>query len=158
VAIFIFFVRLDMMDNPTNLLFVHTLICMPFVVTVMTAAFHNFEWEQQEAAMDLGARPLRTFLKVILPQLSSHVAIASLLAFIISFDQVETSLFMVRPGSATLPIEMFLYLQRAQDPTIAALSTLLILFSIVLLALVSLFMGKRKMPLGLTGDVASHSN
>jgi putative spermidine/putrescine transport system permease protein len=65
------------------------------------------------------------------------VIISAVFAFIISFDQVETTLFLVRPGNSTLPIEMFLYLQKWQDPTIAALSTVLIVFSILLVVIVS---------------------
>jgi putative spermidine/putrescine transport system permease protein len=112
----------------------------------MSAALQNFDWAQLEAAADLGARPLRSFIKVVLPQVSAGAFFAGLLAFIFSFDQVETTLFLVRPGEATLPIEMFLYLQRAQDPTIAALSSCLILFSIGLLGLAAVVFRRRKPP------------
>jgi putative spermidine/putrescine transport system permease protein len=100
----------------------------------------------QEAAMDLGAGPVRTFFRVILPQISVSVTIAGLFAFITSFDQVETTIFMVRTGSNTLPVEMFLYLQKWQDPTIAALSSLLILFAIAIVLAMSVLVRGRKLP------------
>ena len=67
-----------------------------------------------------------TFLRVILPEISVSMVFAAVLAFMTSFDQVETTLFLLRPGNETLPIEMFIYLQKWQDPTIAALSTVII--------------------------------
>jgi len=57
-----------------------------------------------------------------------------LLAFIVSFDQVESSIFLTRGENNTLPIEMFLYMEKWQDPTIAALSTLLIVFAAAIVA------------------------
>jgi putative spermidine/putrescine transport system permease protein len=99
----------------------HVLVILPFVIAMVSASLANFDWTLQEAAMDLGAGPIRTFFRVILPQISLSLAIAGLFAFITSFDQVETTIFMVRTGSNTLPVEMFLYLQKWQDPTIAAL-------------------------------------
>ena len=57
---------------------------------------------------------------------------SALLAFLVSFDQVESSIFLTRGENNTLPIEMFLYMEKWQDPTIAALSALLILFAFTL--------------------------
>ena len=70
--------------------------------------------------------------RVVLPQIRSGLAVSALLAFIVSFDQVESSLFLTRGENNTLPIEMFLYMEKWQDPTIAALSALLILFAFTL--------------------------
>lgn len=146
VALFMFFVRVRMLDNYSSLLITHVLVILPFVIAMVTASLANFDWTLQEAAMDLGAGPIRTFLSVVLPQISVSVGISGVFAFITSFDQVETTIFMVRTGSNTLPVEMFLYLQKWQDPTIAALSTLLILFAIVLVGLISLMMRGGKLP------------
>jgi len=63
---------------------------------------------------------------VTLPQIRTGLAVSGFFAFIISWDQVETSLFLVKTDNKTLPVEMFYYLQRQQDPVIAALSTFLI--------------------------------
>jgi putative spermidine/putrescine transport system permease protein len=97
--------------------------------------------------MDLGAGPIRTFLKVTMPQISISMIISAVFAFVTSFDQVETTLFLVRAGDNTLPIEMFLYLQKWQDPTIAALSTVLIVFALLIVAGLSLAMRSRGLPL-----------
>jgi putative spermidine/putrescine transport system permease protein len=146
VALFMFFVRIRMLDNYSSLLITHVLVILPFVIAMVSASLANFDWTLQEAAMDLGAGPVRAFMRVILPQISLSVGIAGMFAFITSFDQVETTIFMVRTGSNTLPVEMFLYLQKWQDPTIAALSTLLILFAIVLVAIISFMLRGGKTP------------
>jgi putative spermidine/putrescine transport system permease protein len=70
--------------------------------------------------------------RIVLPQIKSGLIFSSLLAFIVSFDQVESSIFLTRGENNTLPIEMFLYMEKWQDPTIAALSAVLILFAAVL--------------------------
>lgn len=149
VAVFMFFVRIRTMGSYMNLLIVHVLVCLPFVVAIVSAALANFDWSQQEAALDLGASMLTAFRRVILPQISVAVFVAGMFAFITSFDQVETTIFLVRPGSNTLPIEMFLYLQRWQDPTIAALSVVLIAFAVLLVAIISVVLRDRAIPLAI---------
>jgi putative spermidine/putrescine transport system permease protein len=151
VALFMFFVRVGLLDNYSSLLLTHVLVVLPFVIAMVTAALTNFDWTQQEAAMDLGAGPLVSFVRIVLPQISLSVTIAAVFAFITSFDQVETTIFMVRTGSNTLPVEMFLYLQKWQDPTIAALSTLLILFAIVIVTGLSRLFRNRSLPLEVLG-------
>ncbi len=128
VAVFMFFVQIGVLRSYSSLLLTHTLVSVPFVIAIVTAALLNFDWTVQEAAMDLGAGPITTFVRVILPEISISMTLAGVLAFMTSFDQVETTLFLLRPGDETLPIEMFVYLQKWQDPTIAALSAVLIFF------------------------------
>ena len=137
VALFIFFVRTGAAYTYPALLLTHVLVVTPFVVAIAAAGFANFDWSTEEAAMDLGSGPVQTFFRVVLPQVRAGVVTSGLFAWIISFDQVETTLFLVRPGDTTLPIEMFLYLQKWQDPTIAALSTILILLAVAIVVVVS---------------------
>lgn len=144
VAVFMFFVQIGQSETYLSLLLTHTLVSVPFVIAIVAAALMNFDWTTQEAAMDLGARPIKTFMRVVLPQITTSMTVAGVLAFMTSFDQVETTLFLVRPGSNTLPIEMFLYLQRWQDPTIAALSAVLILFAFILVFGLSRLMRNRQ--------------
>jgi len=147
VALFMFFVRIGLINTQISLLLAHTLVILPYVIAMLTAALMNFDWSLVEAASDLGARPLRSFRKVVLPQISTSMTIAAIFAWITSFDQVESTIFLVRAGTTTLPIEMFLYLQKWQDPTIAALSTLLILFAILLLLGLDAMMRRKRLTL-----------
>jgi putative spermidine/putrescine transport system permease protein len=140
VSLFILLVRLRIYGNLTSLVLAHSVVCMPYVIAVVSASLISLDRTLEEAAMDLGARPLTIFRKIVMPQISTALIVAGLFAFIISFDQVETSLFLVRPENNTLPIEMFLYMEKWQDPTIAALSTLLILGTFLLVLGVNLFL------------------
>ena len=149
VAMFMFFIRTGMFGTYFSLVVTHLVVVLPFVTAVLTASLANYDWTLQEAAMDLGAGPIRTFLKVTMPQISTSMIISAVFAFMTSFDQVETTLFLVRAGNNTLPIEMFLYLQKWQDPTIAALSTVLIVFALTIVAILSLLMRNRSLPLAM---------
>jgi putative spermidine/putrescine transport system permease protein len=117
--------------------FAHTLLVLPFVITIFAANLAGIDPVLEEAARDLGAGALQTFVRVTLPQMRVGFVIAGIFAFITSFDEVEAALFLVRPASNTLPIEMFLYLEQRQTPALAALSTILIglMLAVVLIAL-----------------------
>ena len=120
----------------------HALLMLPFVVSVLVANLGEVDPIVEEAARDLGAGAVEAFVRVVLPQIRPGLIVAGLLAFITSFDEVETTIFLVKPVVNTLPIEMYLYLDQYQDPTLAALSTLLIALS-MLLVLVGLMFAKR---------------
>ncbi|HYM69804.1 MAG TPA: ABC transporter permease [bacterium] len=127
LAMFIFFLGLGLNGTVVSIVLTHLVVALPFVVIVMGAAFLDLDPALEEAAMDLGARIPQVAWCVMLPQVRLPLLAAGAFAFIISFDQLETTLFLVRPGMTTLPVQMFLYMETFQDPTMAALSTLLIL-------------------------------
>jgi putative spermidine/putrescine transport system permease protein len=134
VGWFIFFARLGLQGGVVPLILAHTIVVLPFVVTIMAANLVGLDPSLEEAAQDLGASPATVLWRIILPQIRVGLIVSALLAFIVSFDQVESSIFLVRGGNNTLPIEMFLYMEKWQDPTIAALSALLIAFAAALVA------------------------
>ncbi len=127
-----FFVLLGDFDVMLGLLIGHTAILFPYSVRVISASLRNLDPGIEEAAISLGATRLRGFLLVVLPNVRSGMAAAFILAFITSFNNVPVSLFLTGPGVTTLPISMLVYMEYYYDPTIAALSTLLIIFSVVL--------------------------
>ncbi len=99
---------------------------------VVSASLRNLNPSIEEAAVSLGANPFTAFVLVVLPNIRSGVVAAFILAFITSFNNVPISLFLTGPGVATLPIRMMLYMEYNFDPTIAALSTLLIIFTVTI--------------------------
>jgi putative spermidine/putrescine transport system permease protein len=115
-----------------GLMLAHSLVVLPFVITIFGANLGGIDPVYEEAARDLGATRLRVFWSVTLPQMRTGFVVAALFAFITSFDELEMSIFMVRPQVQTLPISMFFYLEQQQTPTLAALSTLLIALAVVL--------------------------
>jgi putative spermidine/putrescine transport system permease protein len=132
VGWFIFFARLGIQGGVLPLILAHTIIVLPFVINIVAANLVGLDPTLEEAAQDLGASRWTVVWRIVLPQIRSGLVVSALLAFLVSFDQVESSIFLTRGENNTLPIEMFLYMEKWQDPTIAALSTLLILFAFTL--------------------------
>lgn len=140
VALLILFLRMRIFATLGSIVLAHAVLTLPFVIAMISASLVNLDRSLEEAAMDLGARPLQVFLLVTLPQIRTGVVVATAFSFIISWDQLETTIFLVRPALHTLPIEMFIYMERWQDPTLAALSTVLILLTALGLAIFSLLL------------------
>jgi len=132
IAVFILLIRLHFFGTTASLVLVHAMLALPFAIALLAASLVNVNRTLEEAAMDLGAGPLRTFWSVTLPQIRAGLIIAAVFAFITSFDETEASIFLVRPSNLTLPVQMFLYLEQYQNPTLAALSTLLVGLTVVL--------------------------
>ncbi|MBN1965651.1 MAG: ABC transporter permease [Anaerolineae bacterium] len=133
LALLRFFVSLSGMPVFAGLYLGHTAILFPYAVRVVSGSLRNLDPAIEEAAMSLGAARLRSFLLVILPNVRSGIAAAFILAFITSFNNVPISLFLTGPGVATLPIQMMLYMEYNFDPTIAALSTVLIVLTVIII-------------------------
>ncbi len=132
MAAFILFLRLHVYGTLWSLMVGHTALIMPFVVTIVSAALLRVDPRLEQAAQDLGASPVRAFLSVALPQLTRALVAAGVLSFVVSFDEVDASIFMVSHQDPTLPIAMYNYMQKYQDPTLAALSTILVAATLLL--------------------------
>jgi putative spermidine/putrescine transport system permease protein len=100
----------------------HVLITIPWCVRLLLANLSTVDSSIEEAAASLGAPPAATLFKVTLPLIWSGVVAAALFSFVVSFGNIEISLFLVGPGSTTLPISILQYLEWKQDPTVAAVS------------------------------------
>lgn len=132
VSMLSFFVVFGRLPVFTTLLIAHTAILFPYSVRVVSVSLRNLDPAIEEAAVSLGANRLRGFLLVVLPNIQAGIAAAFILGFITSFNNVPVSLFLSGPGIETLPVSMLSYMEYYFDPTIAALSTLLIIFSVTL--------------------------
>jgi putative spermidine/putrescine transport system permease protein len=124
-----------------SLLVGHTALLVPYAVRVVGASLANLRSDIDDAAITLGATPLQAFMKVVLPNIRGGIAAAAVLAFITSFNQVPVSLFLTGPGVSTLPIEMMSYMETSYDPSIAALSTLLVLMTMAVVAATEKLLG-----------------
>ncbi len=133
LAFFILFVRIGIFGNLNSLVLAHGVITFPFALAVLSGTLASLNSVLEEAAQDLGASQWQVIWYIIIPQTKVGMAVAGVFAFIISFDQIDMTLFLVRPRINTLPVELFLYSERDQDLTLTAVSTLLILFSAILL-------------------------
>jgi len=115
---------LPLLGSLAGLALAHIMITIPWTVRLLTASLVGFDRSIEEAALNLGATPLRAFVQVTLPVIKPGVVAAALFGFIASFGNLEMTLFLVAPGQTTLPIAILQYLQWRIDPTIAAVSLL----------------------------------
>ncbi len=127
-----------------SLLVGHTALLLPYAVRVVSASLANLRADIDDAAVTLGATRVQAFMKVVLPNIRAGIAAAAVLAFITSFNQVPVSLFLTGPGISTLPIEMMSYMETSYDPSIAALSTVLVIFTILIVAATEKLLGISK--------------
>lgn len=100
----------------------HVLITIPWCVRLLLANLASLDSAAEEAAASLGATPLTVLRTVTLPMIRPGVVAAALFSFVVSFGNIELSLFLVAPGSTTLPIAILQYLEWKLDPTVAAVS------------------------------------
>lgn len=100
----------------------HVLITLPWVVRLCLASLANHDRAAEEAAASLGARPLVVIWRVTLPAMRSGIIAGGLFAFIVSFENLEMTLFLTAPGMTTLPIAVLQYLQYHIDPLVAAVA------------------------------------
>ena len=120
----------------------HVTFSVPFVTVVVLARAHGMDRALEEAAMTLGATPRVTFWRVTLPQLLPGIVAGALLAFTLSFDDFVITFFTAGPGSTTLPLVVYGMVRKAVEPTINAVST--IVLAVTTLALVgSELIGRR---------------
>ncbi|MBN3524994.1 ABC transporter permease [Paenibacillus apiarius] len=125
----------------TSLLIGHVVLMLPFIIRVIASSLSNFDYAVEEAAMSLGASRLKTFFTVVLPNIRSGLIAGVLLAFLESFNNVDISVFMTGPGVSTLPIQMLTYVENYFDPTIAAISVLLMAVTALLMFSIERLMG-----------------
>jgi spermidine/putrescine transport system permease protein len=111
----------------------HATFSLPFVVIVVLARLAGMDRSLEEAAMILGADELATFRRVTLPQLAPGILAAALLAFTLSFDDFVITSFVAGPGSSTLPMMVYAMVRRNVDPTVNAISAIIVVVTTVLI-------------------------
>jgi putrescine transport system permease protein len=104
----------------------HTTMAMCFVTVIVQSRLANFDMSLEEAAMDLGAPPLRTFLSVTLPLIVPAIAAAWMLAFALSLDDLVIASFTTGPGTTTLPIRIYSEVRLGVKPEINAVCSIMI--------------------------------
>ena len=129
IGTFYVFGKLGLVNSILGLVLAHTVLSVPIVMIIITAALRTYDLNQERVAQSLGSTRLRAFFEITLPQLKFSILTAALLAFLTSFDEVIISIFLSGGGNSTLTKQMFSALRDYIDPTIAAISTFMILLS-----------------------------
>ena len=119
----------------------HTALVAPYAVRVVSVSLTHLRVDVEEAAILLGTTRSGAFFRIVLPNIKNGMMAAFILGFITSFNQVPVSLFLTGPGISTLPIDMLGAMEFVYDPSIAALSTLLALLTILIVLLAERLLG-----------------
>lgn len=149
VAMLVFFSRVMQWPNdlpwPFSLgaiIIAHVSFCFPFVTMVVRARLESFNKEQEEAARDLGASDWQAFRDVLLPHMKPALVAGALLSFTLSLDDFVITFFTSGPNTVTFPVKVYSMVRFSVTPEVNAASTMLIVLTVVLMALMML--GQRK--------------
>ena len=144
IAILVACVDLGVKDSAIRLIVGHVVIVLPYSIRTVLASLNRGDVVLEEAARTLGASTTRVFYHVTLPLCRPGVIAGMILAFIISFDDVAVSLFLVDSRNNTLPIAILAYLEYNFDPSISAISALLIFVTLAGAIAIEKVFGLRK--------------
>ncbi len=137
-GMYFFYSNIGLAQTYVGIILAHTALGTPFVVITVTATLVGFDHSLTRASASLGADPTRTFFKVIVPLILPGVISGALFAFITSFDEVVVVLFLAGFEQRTIPRQMWAGIREQISPTILAVATLLIGFSILLMTALEL--------------------
>lgn len=124
-----------------GLLLGHFLVVLPYVIRIVGSSLEQFDFSIEEAAWSLGCNKITAFFKVVLPNITSGISAAFMLAFINSFNNIPVSMFLSGPGVSTFPTTLMNYIEYYYDPTVSAVSVLLMLITMIIMFIVEKTLG-----------------
>lgn len=142
VALYLVFSPLSLTGNFVGFLIAHTVLAVPYVIITVSAALERFDTSLELAALNCGASRTRAFFSIVLPSITPAVAAASVFAFLASFDEATVAFFISDTGGKTISRKMFEDIDFNLTPVIAAVSTLLVAVSLVLMGSIHLLTGR----------------
>lgn len=119
----------------------HFMVTLPYVIRVVGSSMEQFDFSIEEAAWSLGCPKGAAFFKVVLPNVTSGISSAFMLAFINSFNNIPVSMFLSGPGVSTFPSTLMNYIEYNYDPTVSAVSVLLMAATVVIMVIVDRTLG-----------------
>ena len=131
IAFLRFFTQIGLSGTFTGLVLAHIIVVMPFALRLTLASAVGLDRSIEHAAVSLGASEWTVLKRVTLPLVVPGLASGWALAFINSFDEVTMTVFIAGPGTATLPVRMFLYIQDNIDPLVTSVSACVIAVTVI---------------------------
>lgn len=125
-----------------TLLIAHVTLCLPYVILNVMPKLRQFDMNIYEAAVDLGCKPIKAFIKVVLPEIMSGIITGCVMSFTLSLDDFIISYFTNGPSFQTLPIYIFSLTKKRVKPDMFALSTIMFVVIFVLLVLMNIAQSK----------------
>jgi spermidine/putrescine transport system permease protein len=144
ISLLILFVAIGVPLGVGTVMVAHTAFSTPFVAVVVLARLRGMDRSLEEAALVLGADEGAAFRRITLPLLAPGILAGALLAFTLSLDDFVITFFVAGPGSTTLPVLVYSMVRRGIEPTINAVSTILVLLTTLMIALASRMAGDRR--------------
>jgi putative spermidine/putrescine transport system permease protein len=135
IALLLFVNEIGFYDSMVSLIAAHLILTVPLTFRVIYATLLGIDRRLELAAMNLGASGWRTLVHITLPLSAKGIATAFIFAFMLSFDEVTVTVFVTGPQHQTLPVQIFSYLQNSLDPSVTAISGLLV--GLVLVAMLA---------------------
>jgi putative spermidine/putrescine transport system permease protein len=137
-GMFFFYSKVGLAQTYPGLILAHTVLGIPFVIITVTATLMGFDQDLIRASASLGANPVTTFRKVVMPLILPGVISGALFALVTSFDEIVVVLFLSGFEQRTIPRQMWVGIREQISPTILAVATVLIAVAIALLTTVEL--------------------
>ena len=131
LALLVFFNRGVLPSGLWNIVLAHVIVTFPYSFRSVLAVLGRYDRQLDEVAASLRVRPAAAFLHVTLPLIRPGLFAGALFAFVMSFDDFATTIFLITPGTKTLPIAIYQYMEFNLDPTVSAVSAMLVLLSVV---------------------------
>jgi putative spermidine/putrescine transport system permease protein len=144
LAILIVFVGRGLVGTWTGVALAHLTLTLPYALRVLATGLKTLPAAVEDAASTLGAGPFTVFRRITLPMMTPSLIAAAALAFLVSFDEVVISLFVLGPRLKILPVSLYLYVESRTDPLVAAASALLILATLLIAFVVERAVGLRR--------------
>src|SRR5687767_1024843 len=130
VSLLILFVTIGLQLGYATIVISHVTFCAPFVMAAVQARLAGLDPSLEEAALDLGATPPQAFTKVMVPYLMPAIVSGALMSFTLSLDELIVTYFTASAGTRTLPLEIFGRVKKGLDPSLNAISTVFVLFTV----------------------------
>lgn len=122
----------------------HILVSLPYVVRALLNGFSLLNSTLEEAALNLGASPLRAVMRVTVPMLVPNLVAGAIFAFVTSFGNITLSIFLSSASTVTLPVRIFSFVESSYDPTVAAVSSIVILIALAIILISERLVGMSK--------------
>jgi len=148
VAFLRFFTQIGLGGTFASLVLSHIVIVFPFALRLVLASATGMDRAVEQAATSLGASDTAVFRRITLPLILPGVASGWLLAFITSFDEVTMTVFVATPGTMTLPVRMFLYIQDNIDPLVTSISSVVIVLTALFMLVIEWLYGLERLLAG----------
>jgi putative spermidine/putrescine transport system permease protein len=143
-----YYTSIGLVGTYAGLVIAHTVLILPYALRLVLASATGLDPSLERAALSLGATPLRTFRRIVLPLILPGVVSGWVIAFITSFDELTMSIFIASPSTTTLPVRIFLHIEDTIDPLVTAVSAVLIYMTAIAVVILDRLVGLEKLFVG----------